>query len=98
VDLKIDHFALLEKKGLFVKRQNVGDTVMVSFDRKEFVNFAQFWAILLEIDKWNKTGIVNLHEKEEKLEAAGGCPQCHKNVTDQHKFCPECGCKLNAAA
>lgn len=97
VDLKIDHFALLEKKGLFVKRQNEGETVKVSFDRKEFVNFAQFWAILTEIDKWNKNGSVNLNEKEEKVEAANGCPQCQKNITDQQKFCPECGYKLAAA-
>lgn len=100
IDLKNTHLDVLEKKGLFVKRQSFDDGRMqMSFDRSEFVKMAQFWSIIYEIDKWNDKGIVDLNEAEE-VAADGGnaCPQCNGVIETKHKFCPHCGFKLEVAA
>ncbi|NJL25666.1 MAG: hypothetical protein HC902_11170 [Calothrix sp. SM1_5_4] len=100
IDLKNLHLDALEKKGLFVKRQSFDDgRVQLSFDRTEFVKMSQYWAILYEIDKWNEKGVVDLNEKEEVATGdSGECPQCRGKVEAQHKFCPACGFRLQAAA
>ena len=100
IDLKNTHLDVLEKKGLFVKRQSFDDgRVELSFDRQEFVKMAKFWAIIYEIDKWNLKGSVDLHEKEEVLATGqNACPQCSGAVEEKHKFCPHCGFKIEAAA
>jgi CRP-like cAMP-binding protein len=100
LELKNIHLDVLEKKGLFVKRQSFDDgRLQLSFDRSEFVKMAQYWSILLEIDKWNEKGFVDLHEKE-PVQASGGseCPQCQGAIEEKHKFCPHCGFKLAAEA
>lgn len=99
MDLKNTHLDALERKGLFVKRLSQDDgRVDISFDRNEFEKMALYWSILLEIDKWNEKGFVDLNEKESDLaagEAAGeSCPSCGGAVDGQHKFCPHCGFKL----
>jgi hypothetical protein len=100
LDLKNTHLDVLEKKGLFVKRQSFDDGRMqMSFDRGEFSKMVQFWSILYEIDKWNDKGLVDLNEKEEVAAADGSaCPQCSGGIDAKHKFCPHCGFKLESAA
>jgi hypothetical protein len=98
IDLKNTHLDALEKKGLFVQRKSYDDgRVELLFDRKEFGRMAQFWAILLEIDKWNEKGFVDLHEKEEVVAAANACPACSSPIDGKSKFCSNCGHKLAAA-
>lgn len=100
IDLKNTHLDALEKKGLFVQRKSFDDgRVELSFDRNEFVKMVQFWSIIFEIDKWNDKGFVDLNEKEEvALGPAGECPGCKGKVEADHKFCPSCGFKMQAAA
>ncbi|MGE3680675.1 MAG: cyclic nucleotide-binding domain-containing protein [Bdellovibrionales bacterium] len=100
LDLKNTHLDALERKGLFVKRQSFDDgRVQLSLDRGEFVKMVEYWSILLEIDKWNDSGLVNLNEKEEVTGGTEGeCPSCHAKVESTNKFCPNCGFKLAAAA
>lgn len=100
LELKNTHLDVLERKGLFVKRQSFDDGRMqMSFDRTEFVKMSQYWAVLLEIDKWNEKGFVDLNEKEEVAAADGNaCPQCSGAIDNKHKFCPHCGFKLQVAA
>jgi hypothetical protein len=100
IDLKNIHLDALEKKGLFVQRKSFDDgRVELSFDRNEFAKMSQFWAIIFEIDKWNDKGFVDMNEKEEvALGAPGECPACKSKVESDHKFCPSCGFKMQAAA
>lgn len=100
IDLKNTHLDALEKKGLFVQRKSFDDgRVELSFDRNEFAKMCQFWSIIFEIDKWNDKGFVDLNEKEEQaLGPAGECPSCKSKVESDHKFCPSCGFKMQAAA
>lgn len=100
IDLKNIHLDALEKKGLFVQRKSFDDgRVELSFDRNEFAKMSQFWAIIFEIDKWNDKGYVDMNEKEEvALGASGECPACKSKVESDHKFCPSCGFKMQAAA
>lgn len=98
-DLKANHLDAIEKKGLFAVRKSFDDgRVELSFDRNEFGKMSVFWGILLEIDKWNEKGFVDLNEKEEVQAAANACPQCSSPINEKNKFCPNCGCKLEAAA
>lgn len=99
MDFKTTHFDHLERKGLFVKRQSFDDgRVTVAFDREEFRKVSSFWEILLEVDQWNEKGFVDLTVAVEAGAAEGGtsCPSCSGQITDAHKFCPECGFKLAA--
>jgi len=98
-DLKSTHLDVLEKKGLFVKRQSRDDgTVHLSYDKVEYKRIVTFWAIIHEIDKWNEKGFVNMNEKEVASSDATSeaCPQCSGKIDSQHKFCPNCGFKLAA--
>ncbi len=99
IDLKNIHLDALERKGLFVKRQSHDDgRLTLTFDRAEFGKMSFFWSILLEIDKWNEKGFVDLNEKELTVaNAAGACPACKTEVAIDNKFCPNCGSKLAAA-
>lgn len=98
LDLKNTHLDILEKKGLFVQRKSHDDgSLTLSFDRAEFGKMSRYWAILLEIDKWNETGAVDLHEKEEAAAVSAlACPDCKGPLEEKHKFCPNCGYKLAA--
>lgn len=99
LDIKNTHLDVLERKGLFVKRQSFDDgRLQLSFDRKEFATMSQYWSILYEIDKWNTKGFVDLNEKEEAATTEGGatCEQCQGKLEAAHKFCPHCGFKLAA--
>ncbi len=100
IDLKNTHLDALEKKGLFVKRQSFDDgRLQLSFDRNEFVRMAEFWSIIHEIDKWNEKGFVDMNEKEEVVAGDGNsCPQCQGPIAETHKFCPNCGAKIETAA
>lgn len=100
LDLKNTHLDSLERKGLFVKRQSFDDGRMqMSFDRNEFVKMSEYWSIILEIDKWNEKGLVDLNEKEEVAgPGENACPQCSGAIDNSHKFCPHCGFKLQVQA
>jgi CRP-like cAMP-binding protein len=98
-DLKNTHLDALERKGLFVKRQSHDDgNLTLIFDRMEFGKMSSYWEILLEIDKWNEKGLVDLNEKEAPLEPGqAACPDCQSPIVDTNKFCPNCGARLAAA-
>ncbi|HMN68644.1 MAG TPA: cyclic nucleotide-binding domain-containing protein [Bdellovibrionales bacterium] len=98
IDLKNTHLDALERKGLFAQRKSYDDgRVDILFDRAEFIKMAQFWAILLEIDKWNERGSIDLNEKEDVAAGpAGECPGCKGKIESDHKFCPQCGFKMAA--
>lgn len=101
IELKTNHFELLEKKGLFAQKKNKNDKVYLSFDREEFKRNYTFWQIIHEIDKWNERGVVNMNEKEEEKKAAPGgmaCTSCSGPVTADQKFCPNCGARTQSAA
>lgn len=99
--LKPNHFDFLEKKGLFVKRINRNETVVIAFELKEFEKIVTFWDIIHEIDRWNEKGKVDMkdkYDKFKKMAEAGSelCPSCQQPVTEQMKFCANCGHKLVA--
>ncbi len=98
IDFKDTHASLIEKKGLYAKRQTIDDTVMVSFDKHEWQQTAKFWQIILEIDRWNETGSVNLEENLTAVKPSGPerCAGCGSIIQTSAKFCPECGHKLAA--
>ncbi len=100
LDVKDTHLNAMEKKGLFVKRQSQDNgPAILSFERAEFQRTTQFWDFIVEIDKWNEKGFVDINEKPEELRSAGGantCPQCTGALAVEHKFCPSCGFKLAA--
>lgn len=100
LDIKNTHLDSLERKGLFVKRQSFDDgRTQISFDRTEFVKMATYWGILYEIDKWNDAGVVNMIDKEEpEVASALACGSCQGQISEQHKFCPHCGSKVETAA
>lgn len=101
IDFKEVHVGLLEKKGLYLKRQTVNDVVYISFDLYEWNSTHKFWLIIQEIDRWNQTGLVNLNENLNEYKGQGGptkCPGCSVEIKDSSKFCPECGHKLSVAA
>ncbi|MBX7232668.1 MAG: cyclic nucleotide-binding domain-containing protein [Bdellovibrionales bacterium] len=71
IELKNTHLDILEKKGLFVKRQSQENgPAILSFDRSEFVKMVHFWSLIREIDLWNEKGFVDLNEKTSEEE----CP------------------------
>jgi hypothetical protein len=99
LDLKTTHFDVLEKKGLFINRLSSEKGISLQFDKTEFARISAFWSVILEIDKWNEKGFVDLKEPDEALSggaAAEGCPQCSAVILPEHKFCPGCGLKLAA--
>ncbi len=99
IDFKDTHVNLLEKKGLFMKRQTVGEDVFVSYDRHEWTQTSRFWRIIQEIDRWNQTGAVNMNEDltaVKSLASGEKCPSCGHAISSPAKFCPECGNKLAA--
>lgn len=102
IELKPNHFELLEKKGLFAQKRSRNEKVFLAFDREEFKRNFTFWQIIHEIDKWNEKGFVNMNEKEEekKPTAANGmeCASCSGAISAEHKFCPHCGAKTQVAA
>ncbi len=100
INLNADHFARLEQKGIFAKRQARQDgTVVLQFDIKEFKTTQKIWKMLREIEKWNDKGFVDMDEKEVKaVKKSDGpcCPQCSAGIQAEAKFCSECGFKLAA--
>lgn len=100
-ELKNTHLDVLEKKGLFVKRQtHENQPATLQYDKVEYLRMSVFWAIIHEIDKWNDKGFVDLNEKEAKADGQGHevCPSCQSKLEATHKFCPGCGQKVAAAA
>ncbi|MEZ4871726.1 MAG: zinc ribbon domain-containing protein [Bdellovibrionales bacterium] len=102
VDFKADHISLLERKGLFARRQNNKDNVTLSFDRDEFESVSFYWTILREVAALNSTGVVNPKidlglPKVTKSEGPS-CPSCSATIVAQAKFCSECGHKIEEAA
>lgn len=101
MQLNADHFALLENKGLFVKRSSNDKGVAVGFDFKEFDRTMRVWKVLREVERWNEKGSVDPNEAviEAKVKKAGPeCPECHKPYQGAPKFCSECGAKIVQAA
>lgn len=100
INLNADHFARLEQKGIFAKRQSRQDgTVVLQFDLKEFKTTQKIWKMLREIEKWNEKGFVDMDEKEVKaVKKPEGpcCPQCSASIMSEAKFCSECGFKIAA--
>lgn len=96
VNLNNDHFTLLEKKGLFVKRANVGNGVILSYDQKEFKSLYQNWIILREIERWNQRGFVDMSEDTARKgkKADFDCPACASEIEQGDRFCSFCGYKL----
>ncbi|MES2769647.1 MAG: cyclic nucleotide-binding domain-containing protein [Bdellovibrionota bacterium] len=101
IELKTNHFELLEKKGLFAQKKSRNDKVFLMFDREEFKRTHIMWQIIHEIDKWNDLGYVKMVEEEEKKTVATGgmeCPSCSGAISAEHKFCPHCGQKTQSSA
>jgi hypothetical protein len=101
IEMKETHISLLEKKGLYVKRETLNEVVFLSFDKNEFSQMAKFWEIINEIDHWNKKGSVDLATNYNEIKAHAGpssCPGCKHELKMEAKFCPECGYKLAAEA
>jgi hypothetical protein len=101
INLNQDHFARMEQKGVFAKRQAKADgTVMLQYELKEFQTTLKIWKILREIEKWNDKGFVDLNEddaKAKKKSDGPSCPSCAAPLTAGAKFCSECGAKTAAA-
>jgi hypothetical protein len=99
IEVKEVHFSLLEKKGLYVKRQTIGADVGISFDYIEWTSTYKYWQIIQEIDRWNEVGQVNMTENlnEKKALAPEKCAGCGSLIKSDSKFCSECGQKLAAA-
>jgi len=92
-----DHFARLESKGVFCKRITFEDKPCIEFSYRELENILFSWRIIHEIDKWNLKGFVDLNEKKDdnnKKINDGSCPQCQQHVEPHHKFCANCGFKV----
>jgi Cyclic nucleotide-binding domain len=101
LQLNNDHWAMLELKGLLVKRQTVDAGVVIEFDFKEYERMEKIWRILRETERWNEKGIVDPNEPVEakKVQKSGvSCPQCNHAYETAPKFCSECGHKFTAAA
>ncbi len=104
IQLAGDHWARLETKGLFVKRQSTEKGVTLQFDLQEFEKTAKFWKILREIDRWNEKGTVDPHEPVEGFKkvvvkpATSCCSSCGASYEAPPKFCAECGSKFVVAA
>jgi len=98
IQLNTDHFARLEQKGVFAKRQTRQDgTVVLQFDVREFKMTQKIWRILKEIEKWNEKGFVDMSEEEAKAtKKSDGCSQCSAELIANAKFCSECGYKIAA--
>ncbi len=104
INLNTDHFAVLEQKGLFARRQSRDKGVELSFDLREWQIMLMNWRFLKEIDKWNEKTLVDINEPEDsfikKLVVATGpvCPDCHNGYVEGAKFCSHCGHKLGEKA
>lgn len=101
VELKQNHFDLLEKKGLFAQKKSKGDKVYLMFDREEFKRTLTMWQIIQEIDRWNDRGFVKMVEEVEKKASASNdmaCGSCSGSISAEHKFCPHCGQKTQSSA
>lgn len=100
INLNSDHFARMEQKGIFCKRQARQDGIVVlQFELKEFKTTQKIWKMLKEIDKWNEKGFVDMTENDQKAKKKSegpSCPQCQATLQAQAKFCSECGHKLAA--
>ncbi|HVK60211.1 MAG TPA: Crp/Fnr family transcriptional regulator [Bdellovibrionales bacterium] len=102
LQLNNDHFALIEQKGLFVKRQSTDTGIVLHFDYREFDNTLKVWRVLREVERWNEKGSVDPNEAivdSRKVHKAGPeCAQCHAPYEGTPKFCSECGAKISQAA
>ncbi len=100
IELKTNHFELLEKKGLFTQKKSKGEKVVLSFDREEFKRNHRFWEVINEIDLWNERGFIKMVEEVEEKKISGDleCTACSGPISAQHKFCPHCGQKNQVAA
>jgi hypothetical protein len=104
MNLNKDHFGTLELKGLFVKRAVAPDgSSYVAFNYQEFASTFQNWKFLLEIDRWNENGFVDLKTpalvRKKFVPSTGvSCPECKQDVEAAQKFCGHCGTKLATAA
>ena len=99
VELKETHLQLLEKKGLYVKRQTINEVVYFSFDRYEFQQTVRYWQIIQEVDRWNEKGFVDMNANYNEYKpssTATKCPGCQAELKQAGKFCSECGHKLAA--
>lgn len=100
MNLNNDHFAMLEQKGLFARRQSRDEGVVLSFDMREWQIALMNWRILREIDKWNEKATVDILEQEESflkkfVENTGPtCSECQTPYIVAAKFCSNCGHKF----
>lgn len=102
IQLKGDHFSLLEMKGLLCKRQSTDAGVSLQFELKEYQRVFKVWQVLREIGKWNENGVIDMKDEWRPIKkvAHSGpvCPECEAPAQKEHKFCASCGHKLQNAA
>lgn len=97
LDLKNTHWDLLEKKGLFVQRKSQESGLELKLNKEEFIKTAVFWAFIKEINSWNEKGFIDFTEEKTEVGASGAqCPECDSVITEEQKFCSNCGFKLAA--
>ena len=97
-DFNNTYLNTLERKGLFLQRKNTDSGVFLEFNRTDFVDTYRYWLILEQIVKWNESGVVPIKETTtEALDSEEGlCPDCRGEITEEQKFCANCGYKLSA--
>jgi hypothetical protein len=94
---KLTHLDLFQTRGLLAQKVPQENGVAIAFDKEEFTNVSRFWTIIQEIEKWNERGFVKMEEEaKEELDDGLKCPGCDTVVTEEMKFCSECGAKLAA--
>ncbi|MCM2281433.1 MAG: zinc ribbon domain-containing protein, partial [Bdellovibrionaceae bacterium] len=102
LQLKGDHFSLVEMKGLLCKRQSTDTGVFLQFELKEFQRVFKVWQVLREIAKWNETGLIDMKDiwrpMKKVVHTGPVCPECEAPVQKEHKFCASCGFRLQTAA
>lgn len=102
LQLKGDHFSLLEMKGLLCKRQSSDAGISLQFELKEYQRVFKVWQVLREIGRWNEAGFIDMKDEwrpvKKSVHAGPICPECEAPIQKEHKFCPECGHRLASAA
>ena len=102
LNVKPDHWARLEAKGLFARFIHRDDGIRMQIDPIEFKRTLQTWRVLREIDRLNERGFVDMAEEDfaakKKSANSDACPSCMGEITGVQKFCAHCGHRLSSVA